>query len=170
MRLKARLLDELFDGRDTWPEEQWRARQWRRLSVVLRYAFRRLPFYTMRMDAVGLRPADIRTPEHFRRLPLLRKADVLAAMRNAGSHASGMAIPEPHGPRVLGMTSGTLGTGILSFPEAWRRATGDAACRAYWWAGLRPGMQMLMAAPAWHCMAVRQTRVAERLGVPCIVP
>jgi len=170
MRLSAGPFRDLpFDNREVWPPERWQRLQWRRLGAVLRHAYDHIPFYRRRWAAADIHPEDIRSPEDFGRVPVLRKADVLAATCNAGGPTA-LAGAQADGPSALGLTSGTLGTGILSFPEGWRRATGDAACRAYWWAGLRPGMQMLMAAPAWHCMAIRQTRVAERLRVRCIVP
>lgn len=162
--------DEPFDERETWPEERWRRFQWRRLQAVLRFAYESLPFYRRRLEAAGLTPADVRTPAAFSRVPLLRKAEILQAMREAGSCALGMESAEPAGPRALGMTSGTLGTAFLSFPQAWRRPTGDALRRAYWWAGLRPGMRMMTAAPAWHSMALQESWVVQRLGVECVIP
>lgn len=165
-----------FDATETRPEPRWRRLQWRRLQAVARYAYERLPFYRPRFEAAGLTPEALRGPADFARLPLLRKADVLQAMRQAGSYAIGMEADPPPGaggpraPYALGMTSGTLGTAVLAFSNAWRLALGDALRRAYWWAGLRPGMLMLVAAPAWHSLAVQETRVVERLGARCVVP
>ena len=68
------------------------------------------------------------------------------------------------------MTSGTLGSSFLYLPRKWRALRGDSLLRAYWWAGLRPGMRMLMAAPAWHSLSVQESRLIERLGVSTVVP
>jgi phenylacetate-CoA ligase len=172
-RVPASPAPAALDERETWPEPRWRRFQWRRLKRVVDYAFTSLPFYRSRFAAAGLTPANIRSPAEYARLPLLRKADVLQAMREAGTYAVGMegaesALPPP--PNVLGMTSGTLGTAVLAYPAAWRRATGDALRRAYWWAGLRPGMLMMATAPAWHSMAIQETRVVQRLGARSVVP
>lgn len=162
--------DDFFDERETWPPERWQRFQWRRLRAVTRYAYQQLPFYRRRFDQAGLDPLAVHTPADYARLPLLSKAEVLQAMRGAGTYALGMEHSDPTEPRALGMTSGTLGTSILSFPWAWRRATGDALCRAYWWAGLRPGGRLMMAAPAWHSMAVQESWVVQRLGATCVIP
>lgn len=161
---------DYFDEKEVWPEERWRRFQWRRLRAVLRFAYMELPFYRKRFHQAGLTPEDIRRPDDLLGLPLLRKADVLKAMKEAGTFALGMESPEPEGPKALGMTSGTLGTAFLSFPAAWRRILGDSLCRAYWWAGLRPGARMMTAAPAWHSMAVQESRMAQQLGVKCVFP
>src|SRR3989304_4939836 len=68
------------------------------------------------------------------------------------------------------MASGTLGTSFLYLPKRWRSLRGGSLARAYWWGGLRAGMHMLMAAPAWHSLAVQESRVIERLGATCVIP
>jgi len=169
-RGRGLIADRDFDERERWPEERWRRYQWRRLRAVLRTAYDSLPFYRKRLDAVGLAPESIRSIEDYSQVPLLRKGEVLAAMRERGTYAVGMETIERAGPWALGMTSGTLGTAFLSFPQGWRRETGDALRRAYWWAGLRPGMRMMMAAPAWHSLALQESWVAQRLGAECVIP
>lgn len=161
---------EPFDERESWSEEAWRAFQWNGLRAVIEHAERDLPFYRERFRAAGVSAGDVRTPDDLAKLPVVRKADVIGAMRAAGTYRVGMETADPERPTALGMTTGTVGTAMLTYPEAWRSITGDAAARAYWWAGLRPGMSMLVAAPAWHCLALRQMRVAERIGVRCVVP
>ncbi len=47
-----------------------------RLQKLLTHAYQNVPFYRRRMNAAGLRPDEIRTPEDFQRLPILSKADV----------------------------------------------------------------------------------------------
>ncbi|MDE3074298.1 MAG: AMP-binding protein [Chloroflexota bacterium] len=159
-----------FDERERWPVERWRELQKLRLREVTALAYRDLPFYRDRLDDAGITPADVHGTEDFARLPLLTKRQVVSDQARRGSYAVGMESVEGAGPKAFGMTSGSLGTVLLAYPDSWRVATGEAAARAYWWAGLRPGMQMLVAAPAWHAMAMRQTYVAQRLAARCVMP
>lgn len=162
--------DDVYDEREILPVESWQRAQWSSLRRALRYAYRSLPFYRRRFEAAGITPADLRSPQDLPRLPLLQKSDVLQAMRDEGNYAIGIEGNERRDQGALGMTSGTLGTAVLTFPPAWRRAYGDSLCRAYWWTGLRPGMRILHAAPGWHSMAVQESLVIERLGARSVVP
>jgi phenylacetate-CoA ligase len=60
------------------PPDEVRARQWRAVQSQLRHAYATVPFYRERCDAAGLRPADVRGPEDYRRLPVLTKAEIRA--------------------------------------------------------------------------------------------
>jgi phenylacetate-CoA ligase len=53
-----------------------RSRQWDAVRAQLRHAAATVPFYQERLAAAGLRPDDIRTPDDYRRLPVLTKADI----------------------------------------------------------------------------------------------
>lgn len=161
---------ELFDSYEAWPEERWRRDQWLRLQRMLETAYERLPFYRRRFEGAGLSPRDIRWPEDLARVPFLRKADVARAVGNAESFAVGMEAEGDAGPHVLAMTSGTVATGVLRLSSRWRRTMGRAICRAYWWAGARPGMRILAAAPAWHATAIKESWAIERLGGVAVVP
>lgn len=57
-------------------EEQIRARQWAALQQTIQYAWDCSPFYRARMEQLGLTPADIKTPEDYRRLPVTTKQDI----------------------------------------------------------------------------------------------
>ncbi len=161
---------DFFDSSEAWSEERWRRHQWRRLRRTLETAYERLPFYRRRFDAAGLTPLDIRRPEDLALVPFLRKADVVRAMGGSESFAVGMEAEAGAGPRVLAMTSGTVATGVLRLSSEWRRTMGKAICRAYWWAGARPGMRILAAAPAWHATAIKESWAIERLGGVAVVP
>ncbi len=155
---------------DTWPVEKLRKNQWGKLKQVLRYAYGNLPFYRRRFDGAGLHPDSVRSFADFSRIPTFTKRDVIEEMGGKGSFDFGMEKYNRKDQAVLCMTSGTLGTSFLYLPRRWTAMRGDSLVRAYWWAGLRPGMRMLMAAPAWHSLAVQETRVVRRLGVECVVP
>jgi phenylacetate-CoA ligase len=60
------------------PPEAIRARQWDAVRSQLHHAFATVPFYRRRFEAAGLRPRDVRTPDDYRRLPVLTKADIRA--------------------------------------------------------------------------------------------
>lgn len=53
------------------------ALQWRKLQSVLAYAYQNVPFYQRRFDEMGAHPADIKTPEDFRRLAVVTRQDIL---------------------------------------------------------------------------------------------
>lgn len=158
------------DAMDTWPAANLRQYQWNKIKRVLAHAYRKLPFYRERFGRAKIEPDGVKSFEDFARLPTFNKADVLRAIREKKSFRTGMEREEGQGKGVLCMTSGTLGTSFLYLPRRWAAMRGDSLARAYWWAGLRPGMRMLMAAPAWHGLAVQETRLVQRLGASCVVP
>jgi phenylacetate-CoA ligase len=169
MRRKGRGKDYL-DGKDAWPEERLGRFQLGLLKKLLTHAYKSLPFYRRRFDAVGFRPDSVRELPDFQSVPLFNKRDVLQGMKEMGSFDFGIEARARRERAVLSMTSGTLGTSFLYLSKRWCAIRGDSLTRAYWWAGLRPGMRMLMAAPAWHSLAVQETRVIERLGAVCVIP
>ncbi len=158
------------DRQDTWPEIRVRNLQLSKLKRVLRYAYQNLPFYRRRFDTAGIDPESVKTFEDFSRVPIFTKREVIQEIRNKNGFDFGMETCKGGEQAVLCMTSGTLGTSFLYLPRRWTSIRGDSLIRAYWWAGLRPGMRMLMAAPAWHSLAVQETRVVQRLGITCVVP
>ena len=158
------------DAMDTWPEAKLRRYQLRKLKRVLEHAYQILPFYRDRYGKAKIAPDAVKSLDDFTRLPTFTKTDVLEAMRKKKSFRMGMESEEDPGKGVLCMTSGTLGTSFLYLPRRWAAIRGDSLARAYWWAGLRPGMRTLMAAPAWHGLAVQEARVIHRLGATCVVP
>lgn len=158
------------DAMDGWSEERLRRYQWQKIKRLLGYAYGKLPFYRRRFDAARLHPGSVQNFQDFLRVPTFTKRDLLGEMREKEWPKTGMEKYDSAERAVLCMTSGTLGTSFLYLTRKWRSLRGDSLVRAYWWAGLRPGMRMLMAAPAWHSLAVQETRVIERLGATCVVP
>ena len=158
------------DGKDTWPEERLRGFQFRKIKRVLGHAYQELPFYRRRFDAAHLHPDSVKSFHDLARVPTFTKKEVLDEMKKKGTFRTGMETFNSADQAVLCMTSGTLGTSFLYLPKRWRSLRGDSLARAYWWGGLRAGMHMLMAAPAWHSLAVQESRVIERLGATCVIP
>ena len=56
---------------------------WEQVREVLARLERDSPFYAAKLAAAGIRAAEVRTPDDFRRLPLTRKPEVPAAQREA---------------------------------------------------------------------------------------
>jgi phenylacetate-CoA ligase len=155
---------------DTWTAEKLRSYQLQKIKRMLRHAYDNLPFYRRRLQKAHIEPESVRDLSDFPRVPSFTKAEVLQEIREKKSFATGMETLDRSLPAVLCMTSGTLGTSFLYHTKKWRSIRGDSLARAYWWAGLRPGMRVLTAAPAWHSLAVQETRVLERLGATCLIP
>lgn len=119
------------------PIEELEALQLGALRRLLAHAYANVPFHRARMDAVGLRPADVRAISDLARLPLLDRA----AVRAAGASRASIAPPLP---TISKHTSGSSGE-PLAFAydvgsEHWRQAT---KLRGYAWAGFHPGMRAL---------------------------
>lgn len=155
---------------DRWPTAKLEGYQLRRLKNILRYAGRELPFYRERFQRAGFDPDKVKSLADFARLPSFTKKESLDALKQEKNFPAGLEKLTASGGGVLCMTSGTLGTSFLYLPERWAALRGDSLARAYRWAGLRRGMRMLMAAPAWHSLAVQETRVIQRLGAACVIP
>ncbi len=58
------------------PPEALKARQWRRLQRLLRFAGERVPLYRDKFRAAGLCPDEVRTPQDLRRIPPLTKDEI----------------------------------------------------------------------------------------------
>jgi phenylacetate-CoA ligase len=137
---------------------------------MVKLAYAELPFYRQRFEAAGVEPGCIDSLQDFSKLPTFNKRDLLRELKRQESFLIGMEAPRPGEPAALCMTSGTLGSSFLYLPRRWRALRGDSLVRYFWWSGLRPGMRMLMAAPAWHGLAVQESRALERLGAACVIP
>ncbi len=139
-----------------WLEQsQWRsadelaAFQIGALRRLLDHTHAHIPWYRARMDAVGLRPRDLRSVEDLARLPILSRAEA----RDCGAQRESTTTLLPS---IRKQTSGTGGQ-PLSFgydiaSEHWRQAV---KLRGYGWSGYRLGMRTLSywgagaAKPSW---------------------
>ncbi|MEW6472048.1 MAG: AMP-binding protein [Actinomycetota bacterium] len=140
-----------------------------RFREVLAVAAAELPFHRDRFDAAGFDPAEFRSLDDVGRIPIMRKADVLAAQRAAGALGAGIERLGPTPGRIVTMSSGTSGTSFLRWPKEWRETQGQSSLRAHWWVGLRPGTPFLLVAPGWHVYAAVQSYIVEQLGLPGVV-
>lgn len=61
---------------DYLPLPQLRALQFRRLSAIVRRAYQQVPLFRERMDAKGLKPADVHCLEDIVQLPFSQKSDL----------------------------------------------------------------------------------------------
>jgi phenylacetate-CoA ligase len=170
MRSKARKIPFALDDKDFWSEERVANFQFRKIKEVLGRASLKLPFYRRRFAESGFDPAAVKSWQDFLKAPTFKKTEIIEQVKAKGGFDFDMEEADRGGPAVLCMTSGTIGTTFLHLPRRWRSIRGDSLLRAYWWCGLRPGMRMLMAAPAWHSLAVPETRIIERLGLFCVIP
>lgn len=170
MSSEGRRAPFIIDKKDFWSEERVAKFQFRKIKEILRHAYLNLPFYRRRFTESGFDPATVKSLHDFLKAPTFKKTEVIEQIKDKGYFGFDMEDADRGGPAVLCMTSGTIGTTFLHLPRKWRSIRGDSLLRAYWWCGLRPGMRMLMAAPAWHSLAVPETRIIERLGLSCVIP
>jgi phenylacetate-CoA ligase len=146
-------------------EEWWAGR----LAEVLTVAAGELDFHRRRFAEAGFDPAAFKSLDDLAAVPIMRKADVLAAQRAGGALAAGIERLGPTPGRIVTMSSGTSGTSFLRWPKEWRETQGASSLRAHWWAGLRPGTAFLLVAPGWHVYAAVQSYIVEQLGLPGVV-
>ncbi|HYH51333.1 MAG TPA: AMP-binding protein [Acidimicrobiia bacterium] len=140
-----------------------------RFGEVLRVAAAELPFHRDRFAAAGFDPAGFESLDDLARIPIMRKADVLAAQKASGALGAGIERLGETPGRIVTMSSGTSGTSFLRWPKEWREQQGASSLRAHWWAGLRPGTPFLLVAPGWHVYAAVQSYIVEQLGLPGVV-
>ena len=97
-----------FEESERWPAEVLRAQQLRQIERVLAHAAATVPFYGERLKVLGpLKPGGL-TLEAFRRIPILRRADIQAA----GESLVSRKIPADHGAPFDIKTSGSTGRPI----------------------------------------------------------
>ncbi len=160
---------EPFDDFDRLSPDGLAAWWAERFGEILRVAAGELPFHRDRFAAAGFDPATFRSLADLERIPLMRKADVLAAQRAAGALGAGIERLGTTPGRIVTMSSGTSGTSFLRWPKEWREVQGQSSLRAHWWVGLRPGTPFLLVAPGWHVYAAVQSYIVEQLGLPGVV-
>ncbi|HEV3190948.1 MAG TPA: hypothetical protein VGY54_10650 [Polyangiaceae bacterium] len=117
--------------------DELKAIQTTALRKLLDHAYEHSRYYRRGFEARALRPADIRTIDDLRKLPLLTREEAIDSFEDRMSSAEPL-------PRIRKMTSGTTGR-PLEFAydagsEYWRQAT---KLRGYGWAGYRPGDRSL---------------------------
>jgi len=160
---------EPFDDLDRLSPEGLEGWWATRLAEVLAVAAQEVEFHRRRFAAAGFDPAAFKGLDDLTAVPIMRKADVLAAQRAGGALAAGIERLGATPGRIVTMSSGTSGTSFLRWPREWREVQGASSLRAHWWVGLRPGTPFLLVAPGWHVYAAVQSYIVEQLGLPGVV-
>src|SRR5262249_25638450 len=116
-----------FDSR-----EALLALQWRRQQELARHAFETVPFYRERWSALGITPADLRTPGDWSRLPVLDRQDIARHTHDL------MSSRAPRGP--VASTSGSSGSplAVLRSHLSWAHAHANVF-RGWHWHGVEIG-------------------------------
>lgn len=116
------------------PESQLREIQWRRLQDMLRFVGEKNPFYRDRFAEAKISPFDIKTPEDFRQLPILSKADIRSS--GVGMISDGYSVDRLQKAKTGGSTGKAL---ELFFTEECSELRNACARRHDRWTGWEPG-------------------------------
>jgi phenylacetate-CoA ligase len=137
--------------------------QWERLSRFLRDVVAPNPFYRRLYGRAGVDPATIRSRDEFRRLPLVRKEDLLGDIAEAPPFGTRCTEPPERIVQIV-ETSGTSGKGQERFPLNAEDHRGVVEMEAVGlaWAGVGPGVIVascrpvtVRAAGQWYYDAIR---------------
>ena len=104
-----RALVEQLDVSQWAPADAIAASQFRHLARLADYCARHAPALARRLAAAGVAPADLGTPDGFRRVPVMTRRDVQAA----GAELHCRRVPHSHRPVVEATTSGSTGEPVL---------------------------------------------------------
>jgi phenylacetate-CoA ligase len=127
-------LSALLGESERWSPGELRAYQDERLASLIAHAYATVPFYRERMDALRLKPSDVRSVPDLPKLPILSREDIVAG----GERLTSTAVP---GRRLWkAATSGTTGA-VLSV--SWDRGvvvmTNACLWRSRRWGGVEFG-------------------------------
>ena len=118
-----------------WPREKVRQYQWEKLQKLLRHAYANVPYWRRVLDACGATPADLRTPDDFRRLPVLTKPLIRANIVDM------IARPLPPEDLLPNATGGSTGEPLQLYQDRQYLRWAHAARMRGWYeiAGCRQG-------------------------------
>jgi phenylacetate-CoA ligase len=102
------LLHQLEDSQ-WFPGERIFRNQFAQLALLAEHAARHSPNFRARLEAAGLKPADLAAPEGFRRLPPLTRRDI----QKAGPALYCTTVPPAHLPLGEIKTSGSTGEPVV---------------------------------------------------------
>lgn len=118
----------LLNESQWWSPEELEQFQWRELQLLLKIAFKSVPFYKRKY--AGIQLEDIRTWDDFRKLPILTRQDVQQNLQ-------GLRSATFRGKSQLYSTGGSSGQPVQFYRSIesydWRSA---ATVRVYGWSGL----------------------------------
>ena len=123
--------------RQWWSAEQLRDWQWQELVKLIQHAYASTQWYRKTFDSLGIKPADVRTIDDYRKLPLLTKTII----RNQREE---LVAKEFLSPVFRQSTGGSTGTPLEFLFDRnsydWRQSI---RMRAYGWAGALDGDRSL---------------------------
>lgn len=93
---------------ERWSAERIRRYQFRQLTQLVRHAGRHVPFYRARFKEFGFDPQGPLTPETWRQIPLLTRADIQENFTALQSES----LPKSHGKLHEVFSSGSTGTPV----------------------------------------------------------
>lgn len=121
-----------FDQIQWWPPDRIVAHQMEQISSLLSYAVKAIPFYRDRVEAAGIDLGVPLTPELFRKIPILSRADA----QDAGEQLLSGKPPEDHGRTAERWTSGSTGRPLKIMTTEWTHFIWDAVTnRDHTWHG-----------------------------------
>jgi phenylacetate-CoA ligase len=94
-----------------WPVDAIQRNQLQQLSVLVRHAFKTIPFYRQRMMAAGIVPAKPLTADVWSRMPILTRHD----LQQLGPGILSTAPPKRHGPIGRLESSGSTGKPVTGY-------------------------------------------------------
>lgn len=121
-----------------WSSDELQAFQWAELIKLIRLAANSAPYYQELFRRIGLEPGDVKSWDDFRRIPVLRREDVV---QNKERLASATV---PRSGLLAHSTGGSSGVPVR-FYRTWESFDWRMACtrRAYGWSGYAPGEKSL---------------------------
>jgi phenylacetate-coenzyme A ligase PaaK-like adenylate-forming protein len=109
-------------------------KQWTALKKTIDYAYNNSPYYSDLFKSLGIRPADINTPEDYLKIPVTTKLDI---RNNTERFISSEYTKES---LVVAKTGGSTGVSLnLYFDETCQELRNAAAIRSDRWAGWNLG-------------------------------
>ena len=124
---------------ETMPRAKLDALHLHRLKALCRYAYERSPFYRAKFDAAGLKPADIRSLQDFKRkVPLTDKSEFIDQQLAAPPYGPTLAVPEErvvHHCETSGTTGKPLGIPYTLYDTV---RYGESWAHGMWALGIRP--------------------------------
>jgi len=119
-----------FEKSQYYPAEQIREIQMARLKKLVEHAYTNCPFYTSRLDTVGMHPSDLNSFEDFTHIPFLTKSDIQENLQTLTAKNYKLT------DLVANKTGGSTGHPIQFYHDKERFTSMDAsAIRHDRWAG-----------------------------------
>lgn len=125
--------------RESWSADRLREYQVARLRRLLIHARDTVPLHRARLDAAGVDPATLRSPDDLARIPILEKDELKVALADGTATSTAFA----PGDLVAGSTTGSTGVPLRFVEDRGclrrRRALLDRGER---WTGILPGRRL----------------------------